>query len=226
MLKLAIANIFGNLAAYSLPKILTSLPKTNTSSNRVAFSKPATTTTSVNVGYVDPTATTTGTNITAPVLDTSTPTVEYPSFEEAYAKAKSVYEPKYESAVLSQNQLTRDQLKSLKQGLSAKGYSDLRGGQRIVGEQDITQDQAAVLENLRNQYDSYIGQYANDLYNNESSTATQRLNTLLADRDATNAAALDLYRTNLGAAQQKEANDINKYNSIFEWLYGIFGGEE
>jgi len=209
-----LSNIGINLLGKNIPNIYNSLKSSSTAKSGTG--------TGITTTYPN----TTNTYPTKPNIDTSTPYVEYPTWEEAYARAKSIYEPKYNSAELSENQLARDQLKSLKQGLSAKGYSNLRGGQRQVGEGNISQDQAATLEKLRNDYDSYINEYASGLYTGLSNNAAQKMNTLLADRDSKNQTALNLYQTDLSAALQKEINENNKYNKFYELIANMFPDEE
>jgi len=217
---MALANLLTNLGSYYLGKNLPSIYKNLKTASTAGSGSGITTT------YPNTTNTTTTTLPTAPNLNLETPDVEYPDWQSAYEKAKSIYDPQYKSAELSQNQLTRDQQKSLVQGLSAKGYSNLRGGQRIVGEGNITQDQAAKLEDLKNKYDSYTNEFATQLYTGESATATSKLNSLLADRDAKNNLALSKYQTDLSAALQKEINENNKYNGFVKMLYSLFPDDE
>lgn len=158
---------------------------------------------------------------TAPTLNTSTPYVQYPTWDESMSEAKSYFEPQYNSAVLSQNQLASDHQKRLTQALAARGYASARGGHRQTGEGDISQSHAAALENLRNQYDTQIGRYARELYTGKANDAYQRLNTLLADRDARNQAALQQYGMDLNAALQREQMQANTQSNYHNALWNL-----
>lgn len=157
----------------------------------------------------------------APTLDTSTPYVQYPSRDEAMADARAYFEPQYNSAVLSQNQLASDQQKRLTQALAARGYASARGGHRQVGEGNITQSHAAALENLRNQYDTQIGRYAMELYSGRANDAYQKLTALLSDRNARNQAALQQYGMDLNAGLQREQMQANTQSNYYNSLWNL-----
>lgn len=150
---------------------------------------------------------------TPPTYDYSTPNVVLPTWEEAMGQAKAYFEPQYKSAVLSQNKLASDQQKRLTQALAARGYANARGGHRQVGEEDISQQHAMALENLRNQYDSLIGKRAMEIYSGEGNDAYNKLRTLLADRDARNLLALQQYGLDLNAGLQRDQMRENSWNS-------------
>lgn len=152
--------------------------------------------------------------INRPTYDYSMPEEE-PSitWEESMNRARAYFEPQYKSAVLSQNKLASDQQKRLTQALAARGYANARGGHRLVGEGDISQQHAMALENLRNQYDSLIGKRAWEIYSGEGSDAYNKLRTLLADRDAKNQLALQQYGLDLNAGLQRDQMRENSWNS-------------
>jgi len=137
------------------------------------------------------------------------------------ARAKAYFEPQYKSAVLSQNKLASDQQKRLTQALAARGYANARGGHRLVGEGDISQQQAMALENLRNQYDSLIGQRAMEIYSGERNDAYNKLRTLLADRDAKNQLALQQYALDLNAGLQRDQMRENSYNNRYNAIWNL-----
>lgn len=168
--------------------------------------------------YTNSTAPTTP---TAPILDNDMPYVPQMTHEEAMAQARAYFEPQYNSAVLSQNQLAADQQKRLTQALAARGYANARGGHRQVGEEDISQSHAAALENLRNQYDTQIGRYAREIYTGKANDAYQRLNTLLADRDAKNQLALNRYGMDLNAGLQREQMQENRRSNDYNALWNL-----
>lgn len=153
--------------------------------------------------------------VTRPQIDTSTPYVEYPTWEEALARAKARFEPQRESALLDNSKLDRDQSKRLIQALSAKGYSSARGGQRLTGEYDLTQDQSIRRDKLKNDYDSLINAYAGQLYSGETNKAAQELSAKLANRNSLNQTLLQQYGLDL----TKDQNDTNKYNNYYNNFY-------
>lgn len=150
-----------------------------------------------------------------PGLDLTTPEVEYPTWEESVARSKALYEPKLDSDLLSDSKLARDQSKRLIQALSAKGYSSARGGQRLTGEYDLTQDQSIRRDKLKNDYDSLINAYAEQLYSGETNKAAQELSAKLANRNSLNQTLLQQYGLDL----TKDQNDTNKYNNYYNNFY-------
>ena len=159
--------------------------------------------------------------INRPTYDYSMPEVPSITWEDAMARAKAYFEPQYKSAVLSQNKLASDQQKRLAQALAARGYANARGGHRLVGEGDISQQQAMALENLRNQYDSLIGQRAMEIYSGERNDAYNKLRTLLADRDAKNQLALQQYALDLNAGLQRDQMRENSYNNRYNAIWNL-----
>lgn len=171
--------------------------------------------------YSSPYTAPTSQYLTPPTLDTGYPEVPQITYDEALSQAKAYFEPQYNSAVLSQNQLAADQQKRLTQALAARGYASARGGHRQVGEGNITQSHAAALENLRNQYDTQIGRYAGELYTGRANDAYQQLTALLNDRNARNQAALQQYGMDLNAGLQREQMQDNRRSSDYNALWNL-----
>lgn len=159
-----------------------------------------------------------------PPLDYSTPYVEYPTWDEALTRAKSRYEPEYKSAVLTRDKMAQDQRDRLAQLSAARGYGNPRGGQMQVGEHNITQEQAMALEQLRNQYDSAINQYATDIYTGEQTGAQQKLNNLFEQQRAKNQDTLSAWLTNMNAAMSADTEHNNLVMKLVDWLDSLDGG--
>lgn len=157
-----------------------------------------------------------------PELITHVSDVQYPTYQDALARAKSRFEPQLDSALLSDSELARDQNRRLVQALAAGGKGSARGGHRMTGEYNLTQDQNARRDKLKNDYASLISGYADQLFTGETNAATQRLNTSLANRDATNAALLQQYGIDTNAYLQKSQQEISRADSfnsqVLRWL--------
>ena len=171
--------------------------------------------------YSSPYTAPTSQYLAPPTLDTSYPEVPQITYDEALSRAKAYFEPQYNSAVLSQNQLAADQQKRLTQALAARGYASARGGHRQTGEGDISQSHAAALDNLKNQYDSQIGRYAGELYTGGTNDAYQQLTALLNDRNARNQAALQQYGMDLNAGLQREQMQANTQSNYYNALWNL-----
>lgn len=166
-----------------------------------------------------PTTTTQQTGIQQPRLNYDLPHYDTMSWEEAMTRARSVYQPMYESSVLTQNKLAQDNRDRYSQALAARGYGNRAGGKFESAGENLTQQQAAALENLRNAYESQVASAAAGLYNSDLQFANNRLSNAISLQNNQNNAELGKWQTMMGMSENEKDRQNNRYNSALEfWL--------
>lgn len=174
------------------------------------------------------TPTTTTPYPTEPTYKTSMPEVPEITWDEALSRAESMYRPAYESSVLTRDKMASDQRERIAQMLGTRGYANPRGGMRQTGEYNITQDQAAALEGLRNSYETQKQQAAYNIYEGETGKARNALADLVNQQNNENTLAYNTWNTKMSAATQKNTAERNQESTllwkIIDWLESREGG--
>ncbi len=157
-------------------------------------------------------------------LDYGIPEVDSMSYDEARDRARSMYAPKREQSILSQDKIASDSREHLAQLLAGTGYANPRGGKRQTGENNITQAQAINNAKINSDFDFNEAAAAQDIYNGEQSRAANQLNSLIAQQNQKNAAQVNVFGMKNSAAMQKEEREDNKYNSLLDFWVKLLSG--
>jgi hypothetical protein len=159
-------------------------------------------------------------------LEYGLPDVEQMSWDDALARAKSIYEPQYQASVLARDKMASDQRELLAQTMGARGYASGRGGKMESGQGDITQDQAIANQQTANMYDSNANQMAMNIYEGEAQRNESLMNAMIDQQNRQNANKLNVWGVKQSQSMQKDKDDSDEYQSTMAWLLKILGMDE